>query len=155
MNAATAEAMTLPAVFHADGRYRLTLAAFTALGVLGSGYVSRHQPTVGIVCWAMTGLYLLLLALMLSLRVQIDADGLLQRWLFSGVRVPWGEVARLDRTRRGYALFNRADREQILLIFLPLAAQQAIARQTIQRARLRPVAVEAGTPVPERWERPK
>lgn len=155
MNATTAEPITLPAVFYADNKYRLTLAALTVLGVLGSGYVSSHQPRVGIVFWALTGLYLLLLALMLSLRIQVDAEGLLQRWLFSGVRVPWKQIVRLARTRRGYALVAQDGREPVLLAFLPPAAQQAIVQQVIQRARLRSSPVAPKPPILEQWERKK
>jgi hypothetical protein len=150
-----AEPLTLPAVFYADNRYRVTLAALTVLGFLGSDYVSSHQPKIGILFWAMTGLYLLLLALMLSLRIQIDSEGILQRWLFSGVRVPWKQIARMDRTPRGYRLIGNDGKEQILLVFLAPSAQQAIAQQVVQRARLRPCAVPPKPPTLEQWERKK
>ena len=145
----------LPLAFGADIRYTLTLAALTAVGVLGSAYVSAHQPKFGIVFWAMSGLYLLLFALMLSLRIRVDAEGLLQKWLFSGVRVTWKQVVRLDRTRRGYALLGADNKELILLAFLSPTAQQAVAEQAIHRARLRKCAVAPKPPLLEQWERKK
>jgi hypothetical protein len=145
----------LPLAFGADIKYTLVLAALTAIGVLGSSYVSARQPKFGIPFWVMTGLYLLLFALMVSLRVRVDADGILQKWLVTGTRVSWKQIVRLNRTRRAYGLYGADNKELILLAFLTPAAQQAIAEQAIHRARLRKCAVAPKPPVLEQWERKK
>lgn len=133
--------------------YILALAGLTALGVLGSGYVSAHERHVGILVWALTGLYLLALATVVSLRVRMDADGLTQRWLFSRAKVAWRDVARLEKTRRGCTLRDQAGKDVALLFLLPQAAQQAVADEAIVRARLRPSKAAPAAPILEQWER--
>ena len=54
--------------------------------------------------WAITGLYLLALMTVLTLRVALTDEGLTQRWLFSRLQVKWSEVARVERMARAYAL---------------------------------------------------
>jgi hypothetical protein len=147
--------ISLPHVFYVDIRYRVILGVLTILGVLGSSYISQHQPRVGIIFWALTGLYLLLLALMLSLRLQVDTDGLLQRWLFSGTRIYWKQVTRLSRTRRAYGVYGPEDKELVLLAFFSPPAQAAIAGQIIDRARLRKCPGQTAPPILEQWERKK
>jgi len=138
--------------FGARPLYILALAGLTALGVLGSAYVSAHQRQVGIFMWALTGLYLLALATVASLRIGVNTDGLTQRWLFSGLKVAWRDIARLEKTPRGYALRSEAGKELALLFLLPLPAQQTIAEEAITRARLR-AGKAAPAPVLEQWER--
>jgi len=139
--------------FGARPLYLLALAGLTALGVLGSAYVSAHQHQVGIFMWALTGLYLLALATVASLRIGFSADGLTQRWLFSGLKVAWRDIARLEKTARGYALRNDSGKELALLFLLPPPAQQSIADEAITCARLRPSKAAPIAPVLEQWER--
>lgn len=155
MAAKQAQSTTLPQTFGAAARYVWGAAGATLLGALTAGYVMPHAHIPGVVLWAMTGLYLLLAALMLSLRVRVAADGLTQRWLFTTSQVAWNQIARLDRTARFYALLGPDNKELVLLRFLPPAAQQTIAQETISRARLRPITTPPPAPVVEQWERKK
>jgi len=139
--------------FGARPVYILALAGLTVLGVLGSAFVSAHQRQVGICMWALTGLSLLALATVASLRVGVNADGLSQRWLFSYLKVAWRDVARLEKTPRGYALRDGAGKEATLLFLLPPAAQQTIADEAITLARLRPSKMPPKAPILEQWER--
>jgi len=150
-----AQATTLPQTFGAAAQYVWGAAGATLLGALAAGYVMPHARLPGVVLWAMTGLYLLLAALMWSLRIRLSADGLAQRWLFSTNNVAWDQVARLDRTPRFYALLGPDDKELVLLRFLPTGAQQQIADEAIARARLRKSATPPKLPVIEQWERKK
>ncbi len=133
--------------------YTLALAVLTILGVLGSAYVSDHERHVGIFMWALTGLYLLALATVASLRVGAGADGLNQRWLFSRLSVAWRDISRLEKTRRGYALRDKGGKDVGLLFLLPPAAQQSLADTAIERARLRPSRDTPKAPILEQWER--
>lgn len=140
-------------VFGARPLYILLLAGLTGLGVLGSAYVSAHERHFGIVLWALTGLYLLALATIISVRIGVGPDGLTQRWLFSGLKMAWREIARLEKTQRGYVLRDQAGKEVALLFLLPPTAQQAIAEEAITRARLRPSKALPDTRAGEQWER--
>ena len=146
---------TLPLTFGAAARYGWGAAGATALGALTAGYIMPHAHIPGVILWAMTGLYLLLATLMLSLRIRLSADGLTQRWLFTTSQVTWKQVARLDHTLRFYALLGPDNKELVLLRFLPPAAQQTIAQEAITRARLRPVTTPPAAPIIEQWERKK
>lgn len=141
--------------FGARPVYILALAGLTVLGVLGSAYVSAHERHVGIVMWALTGLYLLALATVVSLRIGVGADGLTQRWLFSHSSAAWRDVARLERTARRYALRDAKGRDIVMLHLLPPAAQQSVADAAIDRARLRPGKAPPQAPILEHWERKK
>ncbi len=156
---ATPQTMTpptaLPRTFGAAARYSVAAAGATILGALVAGYVMPHARIPGVILWAMTGLYLLLAALMLTLRVRLFADGLGQRWLFTTSKITWKQVARLERTSRYYALVGQDNKELILLRFLPTAAQETIAQEVIARARLRPAATPPTAPIIEHWERKK
>jgi len=147
------KAPTQRRTFGARPLYILALAGLTGLGVLGSAFVSAHERHVGIFMWALTGLYLLALATVASLRVGVSADGLSQRWLFSHLKVAWRDIARLEKTPRGYVLCNDADKELALLFLLPPLAQQIIADEAITHARLRPSKTAPIAPVLEQWER--
>lgn len=152
---ATAPPTPLPRTFGAATRYGWGAAGATLLGALAAGYVMPHARLAGVVLWAMTGLYLLLAALMLTLRVRLFADGLGQRWLFTTSKVTWKQIAHLERTPRYYALVGQDNKELILLRFLPAAAQETIAQEVIARARLRPLKTPPTAPVIEHWERKK
>ena len=106
----------------------------------------------------MTGLYLLLLALMLSLRIQIDAEGILQRWLFSGVRVPW-KADRPDGTHPDavIALAGQDGKEQILLSFLaPLPRSRPSPTRSYSARASAPAPSRPGLgSILEQWERKK
>jgi len=145
--------MTLPRLFRADPRYALALTGATLLGVLGGAYIGRHQPQMAVLIFAMTGLYLLMLVTILSLRIQASEDGLTQRWLFSRAVVPWKQITRVDRTARWYALLDKDNKEPILLRFLSRADQQFLADEAISRARLKKSAETLKLPVVEQWVR--
>lgn len=153
--ASPSEPKTLPQTFGAAAPYVWAPILLMLIGVLGASDIGQHQPQAAVLVWALTGLYLLVAAVMLSLRIRVDTDGLTQRWLFSSTRIAWNQIARLDRTRRGYALLDKDNREVVLLRFLPPAAQQTIAAEAMARARLRKVAGTPKPPLLEQWERKK
>jgi len=141
------------AIYGAQPLYILALVGMTVASVLGSAYVSNYERHVGIFMWALTGLSLLALATVATLRVRADADGLTQRWLFSHLSVKWRNIARLDKTRRGYALRDEGGKDVGLLFLLPPPAQQSIAETAITHARLRPSRTTPTPPILEQWER--
>lgn len=147
--------ITFPHTFYADNTYRIGLGMFTVVGIAGAASVMQHEQHAAILLWALTGLYLLLLALVLSLRIRVDGEGLTQRWLFSGTRTTWKQIARLERTRRAWSLLDANGKEVALLSFLSRSAQDAIAQEAIQRARLRKCTVAPKPPLLEQWERKK
>lgn len=130
----------------------VALLLLTGVGVLGSGYVTAHERHVGIIMWMLTGLYLLLLATVVSLRVGVREDGILQGWLFNRAKVLWRDVARVDKTARGYAVRGADGKDVALLFLLSPTAQQSIADAAIARARLRPVK-QVAPPLVAQWER--
>ena len=104
-----ASTVTLPLTFGAAARYVWGAAGATALGALTAGYVMPHARIPGVVLWTLTGLYMLLAALMLSLRVRLSADMIRDQALFvSGLLVervggpsvkPYPSIASIVNTR--------------------------------------------------------
>lgn len=151
---AATEASTAPTrTFGANPLYGMALGILTALGVLGSTYVSVHERHAGVLMWALTGMYLLALATVVSLRVGVNDEGLTQRWLFSRLQVNWRDVARMEKTARAYSLRDIKGTNLVLLFLLPPSAQQTIADEAMTRARLRPAREAPKSPVLEQWER--
>ncbi|MDQ2798830.1 MAG: PH domain-containing protein [Armatimonadota bacterium] len=151
--ATTNTRMTFPHTFRAGNIYRWSLTGLTALGVVGGATVGQRVHVMGVLIWALTGLYLLLLATILSLSIQAHGEGLTQRWLFNRITVPWKQILRVDRTRRGYALLGKDNRELILMNFLTQTDQQMLADEAINRARLKKSGETANATILEQWTR--
>ena len=150
---AVKERPLLPLQFRAAPAFQWGMAAFTVTGIAAAVFLAPHLGRLTIVLYLFTGLYLLGLALVLSLRVRVEADSVAQAWFWSVQRTPWKQVNRLERTARGFALLNAEGREVLVLGLLPRAAQQMVADEAIHRARLKPGRGEVKPPVLEYWER--
>ena len=151
--AATEISNTPMRIFTANPVYGVALLLLTAIGVWGSAFVSAHERHAGVLLWALTGLALLALATVVTLRIGMNSEGLTQRWLFNRLQVSWRDVARMERTTRDYALLDAKGTRLVLLFLLPRASQQAIADEAMTRARMRPAKAAPKLPVLEQWER--
>ncbi len=145
--------LTLPAVFPADLSYRLGAALFGLVGIVGIGLAaSRHQTQNLIVMCIPFAVFLSVLLLTLTFRLEVDEAGLRQRSLFGRKDAAWDSVRRVDQGK-AYSIYGEGDRELVWLSLVTTAAQIAVAEEAIRRCGLRPSGAKLEYPVRRQWVR--
>ena len=145
--------ITLPKVFPADLYYRIGLALFSLVGMIGTGLAASRHETRNLVVSAVPFLIFFgPLLLTLTFQLEVDETGLHQRSILGRKDATWEQVQRLDQGR-AYSIYGDGTSELVWLSLISTAAQLAVAEEAIRRCALRPSGAKMEYPVRQQWIR--
>ena len=153
--------VTLPGTFRAAFIFVCFPLFLAVTGAVSTYFVLPTHKTQNIeAISAMTGIMLALLIVVLTTRVTVDDDGIVERWLIAKNVTPLDKVGIVDKIHRGgIAIKNSAGRNLHLITLLSSPVQEAIAEEAIRRGKLRKETDEKvlkklrGQAIVEQWKK--